>query len=72
MIIFSLLCPWRVVWSFLEALNTQTVSNCIIHNIALEKRIVFQMALLEDIAFHSSIPVPLDITVAVVYSVFGE
>lgn len=31
------------------------------------------MALLdEDIAFHSNIPVPLDITVAVVYSVFGE
>ncbi|XP_073347599.1 opsin 7, group member a [Pagrus major] len=30
------------------------------------------MALLdEDIAFHSNIPVPLDITVAVVYSVFG-
>ncbi|KAM8727018.1 opsin 7, group member a [Acanthopagrus schlegelii] len=30
------------------------------------------MALLdEDVAFHSSIPVPLDITVAVVYSVFG-
>lgn len=26
----------------------------------------------EDIAFHSSIPAPLDITVAVVYSVFGE
>ncbi|KAI3374903.1 hypothetical protein L3Q82_021438, partial [Scortum barcoo] len=32
----------------------------------------FQMALLdEDIAFHSNIPVPLDIMVAVVYSVFG-
>ncbi|XP_070701794.1 opsin 7, group member a [Pempheris klunzingeri] len=30
------------------------------------------MALLdEDIAFHSNIPVPLDITVAVVYSIFG-
>ncbi|XP_069013564.1 opsin 7, group member a [Embiotoca jacksoni] len=27
--------------------------------------------LAEDIAFHSNIPVPLDITVAVVYSVFG-
>lgn len=33
----------------------------------------FQMGLLdEDIAFQSNIPVPLDITVAVVYSVFGE
>ncbi|KAK5606033.1 hypothetical protein CRENBAI_001748 [Crenichthys baileyi] len=27
--------------------------------------------LAEDLAFHSSIPVPLDITVAVVYSVLG-
>ncbi|KAM4556764.1 opsin 7, group member a [Fundulus diaphanus] len=27
--------------------------------------------LAEDVAFHSSIPVPLDITVAVVYSIFG-
>lgn len=26
----------------------------------------------EDTAFHSNIPVPLDITVAVAYSVFGE
>ncbi|KAM6990599.1 opsin 7, group member a [Tautogolabrus adspersus] len=29
------------------------------------------MAVLEDLAFHSNIPVPLDITVAVVYSIFG-
>ncbi|XP_041660197.1 opsin 7, group member a [Cheilinus undulatus] len=29
------------------------------------------MALLEDVAFNSNIPVPLDITVAVVYSIFG-
>lgn len=36
-------------------------------------KICLQMGLLnEDIAFHSSIPAPLDITVAVVYSVFGE
>lgn len=34
---------------------------------------VLQMGLVpEDVAFHSNIPVPLDITVAVVYSVFGE
>lgn len=32
-----------------------------------------QMALLEeDLMFHSSIPVPLDIMVAVVYTIFGE
>lgn len=26
----------------------------------------------EDVAFHSNIPAPLDIMVAVVYSIFGE
>lgn len=35
--------------------------------------ICFQMALSdEEVAFHSNIPAPLDIMVAVVYSIFGE